>query len=434
MTAAVLLTAYGVFAQNFQFLGEQCTECFVYVEGRHLRPSDHKPGCSQSSSSSTSGESGSSWGSSPYSDSGFFDNIEGKPLTNDEYYELLLRTHCDYCGGDFTRHTGSCLIGSVFNDWQRTMKAGNEKDAIRLRDNVVTLFLATDSGKEKLHQMRGTTAPKPVAEKPSTHLKDYTPAPERPAPRFSGINEQSIVYEKMQSSTGTHEWGVLQDSYDKSPFEYDIERRTHTDGGPVILGKRNPDGSIRWRVLHRDMNGKYVGPELLKSAHTKFGELRLLDVRLEGEGQFVVEEFEGGFKKYYTAHDDIITSGYHVGLAPMMINGRFFLLQEPDSSEDKKALYAGPSNMLIGDDLILLDDAIIVKNDYGDRLCNWNWTCLNIEGTSFFKSVTCFKSSRGPYYVIEVTDGAFALIARGFRRVGGTYSSAQEAHAAWNGL
>lgn len=126
-TWAVLLTAYGVFAQNARIVGEQC----VYVEGRHLQPSDHKSGCwwlaqqqTSSSSSSSSKESGASWGKSPYSDSDFFGLVEGKPLTNDEYYELLLRTHCDYCGGDFTKHSGGCIIGSAYNDWQRTMKAG----------------------------------------------------------------------------------------------------------------------------------------------------------------------------------------------------------------------------------------------------------------------------------------------------------------------
>jgi len=132
-TWAVLLTAYGVFAQNVNvtIVAEQCPGCFVVVKGRHLQASDHKSGCwwlaqqqTSSSSSSSSKESGASWGKSPYSDSDFFGLVEGKPLTNDEYYELLLRTHCDYCGGDFTKHSGGCIIGSVYNDWQRTMKAG----------------------------------------------------------------------------------------------------------------------------------------------------------------------------------------------------------------------------------------------------------------------------------------------------------------------
>lgn len=450
--------------QNVKIVSQTCPDCGVTVYGRLLEASDHQPGCQwyagPETESSHNHESVSSGGNSAYSDSNSFGLIEGRPLTNDEYYELLLRTHCDYCGGEGINHKADCIIGKTYRLWQDAMHAGRERDAIRLRDNVVTLMLGSRSGMDKIHVMRGTAAPKPdpapVADKPSTKLKDYSPAPEKPAasvsaplipcplaqpaPQFSGINEQSIIHEKMQSSMGVHEWGVMQDINEKYPFEYDIERHTHTDGGPVILGKRNPDGSIVWHVLHRDHEGKYKNHTLLDSYPTRYGDLRLLDVHFEGEGQYVVEEYEGGYKMYYTADYEKITSGYNVGLAPVRLNGRFLLLKYPDPPkganrtihDHNKSLYDGTKIALIDDDLIIYEDAVIERdNEYGDKLINWDWTKLSLEGTTLFKKVECFNSDRGSYYVIEVSDGKYALIARGFRRIGGIYASADEAHAAW---
>ena len=446
----LLLCFHIAWGQNVKIVGEICPGCAVYVEGRHLQPSDHKAGCwwlaqQQQQSQSSSEDSGSPWGQEPYSDSGTFESVEGKPLTNDEYYELLIRTHCDYCGAEFSnQHKSDCIIGKTYNMWQRTMRSGKEWDATRLRDNVVTLMLGTDSGKKKLHAMRGE----------STKLKDYTPEPEKPAdkptvsenapllscplaqpaPQFSGINEQSIVYETVQTTAGVHEWGEMADEeqYRKYPIEYDIERRTHMEGGPVILGKRNQDGSVKWIILHRDMQGKYVRSFPYDPAKTPSGkEVSLKDVRFEGEGRFMVLEYADGLKIYkYAATDGWITKGYNVGVAPMMVNGRCFLLEKEDNG--KQILHAGPRNMLIGDEIVLFNDAIIERNSYGCRLLNWDWKALNLDGEKSFKDVQCFNSDRGSYYVIKMDEGKFALVGRGFRRVGGIYSSADEALLAWS--
>lgn len=448
----LLLCFHIAWGQNVKIVGEICPGCAVYVEGRHLQPSDHKAGCwwlaqqqQQQQSQSSSEDSGSPWGQEPYSDSGTFESVEGKPLTNDEYYELLIRTHCDYCGAQFgNQHKSDCIIGKTYNMWQRTMRSGKEWDATRLRDNVVALMLGTDSGKKKLHAMRGE----------STKLKDYTPEPEKPAdkpavsenapllscplaqpaPQFSGINEQSIVYETAQTTAGVHEWGEMADEeqYRKYPIEYDIERRTHMEGGPVILGKRNQDGSVKWIILHRDMQGKYVRSFPYDPAKTPSGkEVSLKDVRFEGEGRFMVLEYADGLKIYkYAATDGWITKGYNVGVAPMMVNGRCFLLEKEDNG--KQILHAGPRNMLIGDEIVLFNDAIIERNSYGCRLLNWDWKALNLDGEKSFKDVQCFNSDRGSYYVIKMDEGKFALVGRGFRRVGGIYSSADEALLAWS--
>ena len=444
----VLLLSFQLsWGQNVKIVGEICPGCGVYVEGRHLQPSDHKAGCwwlaRQQKAQSSSEDSGSSWGKEPYSDSGTFESVEGKPLTNDEYYELLIRTHCDYCGAQFgNEHKSDCIIGKTYTMWQKTMRSGREWDATRLRDNIVTLMLSTQSGKDKLHAMRGQA--------PSTKLKDYTPAPEktaaattsaslipcplaRPTPQFSGINEQSIVYEKVQTTAGVHEWGEMADEeqYRQYPIEYDLERRTHLDGGPVVLGKRSPDGHIKWNIIHRDANGKYVRRLLYDSTESPAGEVALKDVRFEGEGRFLVQEYEGGYKRYYDARTDAyITAGYNVGVAPMMVNGKCFLLEQENNK--KQVLHAGTRNVIFGDKLDLYDDAIIERNPYGCRLLNWDWKALSIDGKKSFKDVQCYNSDRGSYYVVKLDEGRFALVGRGFRQVGGIYSSADEAISAWN--
>lgn len=146
----------------------------------------------------------------------------------------------------------------------------------------------------------------------------------QPAPQFSGINLQSVVHEKMQNTSGVHEWGEMHERYIQYPIEYDIKRWTHTKGGAVILGKRNPDGTVKWYRLHPDKSGKYLSETALGYVNTRDGkELALKDIR-------------------------------------------------------------------------------------------------------------CMRSDRGSYYAIEVTEGQFALVSRGFRQVGGIYGSAKEAIAAWD--
>ena len=127
LLSLALLPAGG---QNVKIVSQTCPDCGVTVYGRLLEPSDHKPGCKwyvePETESSHNHESESSWGSSAYSDSHSFGLIEGKPLTNDEYYELLLRTHCDYCGGEGTNHAADCIIGKTYKLWQDAIRQGIE--------------------------------------------------------------------------------------------------------------------------------------------------------------------------------------------------------------------------------------------------------------------------------------------------------------------
>ena len=220
-----------------------CAHCRVQMtkNGKLIPNVKHKSTCkyyvneeesSSSNTSSTSTSSRSSRGNEPYTDSDFFSPIDGKPLTNREYWEILLGS-CPYCGARNNHsHKSDCTIGNAYKYYKEYSEQGKTKDAIRMRDNVVVMKLNTQEGKALLASIRNPGGAKPasstnLASKPtntstntSTSLKDYTPAPEKPKPtvgnpimdrpvmtrvaEHSGINEHKIVYDKLQSIEGEH--------------------------------------------------------------------------------------------------------------------------------------------------------------------------------------------------------------------------------------
>ena len=465
--------------QNVKVVSQTCPDCGVTVYGRLLETSDHKPGCKwyvePETEVSHDHGSESPWGSSAYSDSNSFGLIEGKPLTNDEYYELLIQTHCDYCGGEGPDHKSDCIIGKTYKLWQDAMHAGREWDAIRLRDNVVTLMLGTGSGMDKIHAMRGSADPKPdpapvAAEKPSTKLKDYTPAPEKPAisvsaplipsplaqpaPQFSGINEHDIVYDTPQSISAQHPWGevdmdelrrVKRLGYLDFLSDYDIERYSNTPGGTVVLGKRTPEGKTLWMVLQRNQeSGKYVGSVMNDTEDSVGKKVSPQDVRLEAEGSLVVMEFSGGYKVVKTIDGIMVVRGYNIEVLPLRVDGHPVISWSQDPSWKGKMfaketrLYNDKGQTIVeGEQLEYYDDAVIARMDNGTCATLYNWQ----GGSLFFdvggwnsdrmEDIRCYNSDRGSYYVIKIREGRYALIGKGFRRVGGIYASADEAHAAW---
>lgn len=474
----LLLTLQPAGGQNVKVVSQTCPECGVTVYGRLLEPSDHKPGCPwyPEISPVSSPNHESAWGSSTYSDSNSFGLIEGKPLTNDEYYELLIRTHCDYCGVEFGRHKSDCIVGKTFNMWQNAMHSGREWDAIRLRDNVVTLILGTDSGRNKLHAMRGEATPVTAEEsRPSVKLKDYTPAePEKPAakpavtisapiipcplaqpaPAFSGINEHDIVYDKPRSLAAQHPWGEVDMDWMRRMknrgfydflSEYDIERYGNTPGGTVCLGKRTAEGKTLWMSLQPDKDsGKYIGSVLGDTEDSVGERVSLQDIRFEAEGNLVVMEYSGGYKVVKTNSGVLLVRGYNVAVLPVRVDGHPVISWGPDPSWKGKVfanetwLYDDRGVKIAeGEQHEYYDDAIIARVDDGTRAMLYNWQGGSIHfdvggwNTNRMEDIRCYNSDRGPYYVIKIREGRFALIAKGFRQVGGIYASADEAHAAW---
>ena len=479
LAVSLFLALLPVSGQNVKVVSQTCPDCGVTVYGRLLEASDHKPGCKwyvePETESSHNHESESSWGSSAYSDSNSFGLIEGKPLTNDEYYELLIRTHCDYCGGELGRHKRDCIVGKAYNMWQDAMHSGREWDAIRLRDNVVTLMLGTTSGMDKIHAMRGVAAPRPdpapvAAEKPSTKLRDYTPAPEmpavrvsaplipgplaQPAPEFSGINEHAIVYDKPQSLSAQHPWGevdmnemrrVKSLGYLDFLSDYDIERYTNTPGGTVVLGKRTPEGKTLWMVLQRNQeSGKYTGFVMGDTEDSVGKMVSPQDVRFEAEGSLVVMEFSGGYKVVKTIDGVMVVRGYNIEVLPLRVDGHPVISWKQDPSWEGKTfaketrLYNDKGQIVAeGEQLEYYDDAVIARMDNGTRATLYNWQggsiFFDVGGwnTDRMDDIRCYNSERGSYYVIKIREGRYALFAKGFRQVGGIYASADEAHETW---
>ena len=489
----VLLFSFQItWGQNVKIVAEQCPGCYVVVKGRHLQPSDHKAGCwwlaqqqsqtSSENSASSSTSSRSSRGDEPYTDSNFFKDIDGKPLTNREYWEILLGS-CPYCGARNNHsHKSDCTIGSAYKYYKEYSEQGKTKDAIRMRDNVVVMKLNTQAGKDLLASIRNPGGAKPTtstattnsASKPttntstntSTSLKDYTPAPEKPKPtvgkpimdrpvmtrvaEYSGINEHKIVYDKLQSIEGEHPWGTV----DMNDFrraqkggwgvfaDYDIERYTNTPKGVVVLGKRQPDGHILWMTLMYDKNsGKYRAYEAEnEDKDLKGNTVYLKDIRFEGEGEIIVREYSEGYKKVGNVFGKYIDAGYNIKVLPMKVDGHRIIAhsQDPTRKLDKEIFIYDDTGKKIanGEELEYFDDAIIARSKDFSTLYNWKGQSIYFDkggwNSNYLDEIQSFTSSRGRYYVIKVKEGKYALIAQDFRQIGGYYSSAQEAHDAWN--
>ena len=466
-----------------------CAYCGVKLthNGKPIPNVKHKSTCkyyekeeesSSSNSSSTSTSSRSSRGDEPYTDSDSFKDVDGKPLTNREYWEILLGS-CTYCGAKNNHsHQPDCTIGRSYKWYKEYSEQGKKWDAIRMRDNIVMMKLNSSGGKALLASIRNPGGAKPAAStssasKPSntstntsTSLKDYTPAPEKPKPsvgkpimdrpvmtrvaEYSGINEHKIVYDKLQSIEGEHPWGTV----DMNDFrraqkggwgvfaDYDLERYTNTPKGVVVLGKRQPDGHILWMTLLYDKDsGKYRAFEAEnEEKDLKGNTVYLKDIRFEGEGEIIVREYSEGYKKVGNVFGKYIDAGYNIKVLPMKVDGHRIIAhsQDPTRKLDKEIFIYDDTGKKIanGEELEYFDDAIIARSKDFSTLYNWKGQSIYFDkggwNSNYMDELQDFTSSRGRYYVIKVKEGKYALIAQDFRQIGGYYSTTQEAHDAWN--
>ncbi len=453
----------------------------------------HKPSCPHYRSSQEDSDSKSSSnkpvtrssnrGDEPYSDSNFLGLIDGKPLTNKEYWTILMDI-CPYCGASNNKsHKSDCTIGYAFNKWHEYSNSGRDKDAIRMRDNIVALKLASSRGKATLASMRNPSGSRPSAsasssQKPagsassSTSLKDYTPAPEKKkpsvgnpimpcplmtqAPLFSGINEHSIVYDKLQSIEGEHPWGTVDMNHFRRSqkggwgvfADYDIERYTNTPKGVVVLGKRQQDGYILWMTLMFDKDsGKYFAYEAESEDEDRSGKkVALKDIRFESEGEVIVREYSEGYKRVTDVFGKSIASGYNIKVLPLKVDGHRIIAHGPDpqvkgSLASHTFIYDDKGKQIAhGEVLEYYGDAVIARDKKGTKATIYNWNGQSIHfdmggwQSDTMKDIRCYKSDRGPFYIIKIQEGRYAVFSRGFRQVGGTYSSENEAHEAWERL
>ncbi|MBR4801674.1 MAG: hypothetical protein IK041_02570, partial [Bacteroidales bacterium] len=408
-----------------------------------------------------------------YTDSDIFSSVEGKPLTNKEYWSILMDA-CTECGAKNNHsHTPDCVIGRSYKWYKEYSDQGKKWDAIRMRDNIVQLKLSTAKGKAMLAAMRNQPGSKPSTstttnQRPtSTSLKDYTPAPEKPkpavgnpvmprpimvrTPEFSGINEHSIVYDKPQSIDGEHPWGTV----DMNAFrqsqkggwgvfaDYDIERYTNTPKGVVILGKRQSDGHILWMGMYFDKDsGKYRAYEIENEEKDMSGKkVTLKDIRFEAEGEILVREYSDGYKKVTNVFGKYIAFGYNIKVLPMKVDGHRIIAHGQDPTrknmENKMYIYDDTGKEIAhGEELEYFDDAIIARSKGSATLYNWKGQSIYFDKggwtSNYMDEIQAFTSDKGRYYVIKVKEGRYALETQDFRSVGGFYSSAQEAHDAWN--
>lgn len=289
----------------------------------------------------------------------------------------------------------------------------------------------------------------------STKLKDYTPAPERPtlseplmdmpmrqpAPQFSGINETNIRHEKPVSIIGQHEWGKIDEGLlsayesllgEDIPREFDIERFNH-DKGAVVLGTHKANGRYHWTILERLPNGdlRPVSQQNLKEGSSGYKNIgQLTDVHFEGQGKFIIAEYTSGYRQVYNANGELMREGRDIKVLGSTVEGKR-LLYVGEDEQTLNVLLNEDGDIIVSDPIVAqYDDAIIVEHGSKCSLSNWRGDFLQIDDIDSFDAIKAFNNN-GSYYLLKDNDEGFAVVGRGFQRVGGWYKTEEEAHRAW---
>lgn len=292
----------------------------------------------------------------------------------------------------------------------------------------------------------------------STKLKDYTPASERPkvseplmdmplcqpAPQFSGINETNIRHEKPVDIVGEHVWGEIdlgwlaayaEELGEDFSNEFDIERYNH-DEGAVILGTHKDNGRYHWTILERLSNGdlRPVSQQNLKvgrSGYKNIGELR--DVHFEGQGKYIIAEYTSGYRQVYDRKGDFFRDGYNIKVLGGTVDGKSLLYVGEDEQTVAAFIINEDGDVIAdGHNITQYDDAyVLIGDDYPYyNIFNWHGEKLSIEGNTGFEEIKAYKNN-GSYYLLKDKDKGYAIVGRGFRRVGNWYKTEEEAHRVW---
>lgn len=245
-------------------------------------------------------------------------------------------------------------------------------------------------------------------------------------------------------------------AWDPIPMKFRYEDYTHTAGHAVVLGfpvtdKSGRVTSVAWHIFVKGPNGKYIPAKYLqdqehRGLNPKGNEqtTHLRSVSFACEGTFIVKEYENNGGGYYNEiilarTGEIVKRGYNISFPGYKVDGKRLILGEPDWSRgstirDLYYLYDEEGKIIVlGDKLTFYDDAIIVKSENSYELCNWYGERFKVpdgDWKEFFADVKAYNDN-GSYYIIETNNHHFALVGRGFKRIGGLYDSEEEARAAW---
>ncbi|MBP5515749.1 MAG: hypothetical protein J6X86_02250 [Bacteroidales bacterium] len=300
-------------------------------------------------------------------------------------------------------------------------------------------------------------------QKPSTHLADYTPEPEHKnniseplmdcptvqlLPQFSSINETNVRYNESVPIADKHEWGMIDEeatleyftkinngrTVSLSDLQYDIERYNH-EGGPVALGFHQANGSYVWFVFTKLPNGKYAPATGAINNQTETlingNKVQTVNVRYEGQGKFLVREYSGGFKQIFNATTgEAITNGPDVGVLNKAVDGKQLVYTQMNNF---KIIYDEMGNKIVGGNSIeLYNDALVMNTLGAYALYNWRGERLNLDGVDQFVEIKAYNDNElGAFYVLKDMDHGYAVVGKGFRRMGGWYSSFSDAFNAW---
>lgn len=446
----------------------------------------HKRGCPYYSEPSNE-ESSSSVSSSSASSS-------SKPSGPSRYNPFADGT-CPECGakvetiGQYNRHRTDCRLGNAFREyyrlWDVSLHGKKKKERDEAWRKMQDAYERAGDIAEQAIKRKNSGVSTPSYSTPSTHLRDYTPMPEnKPAPQatskpeppfpcpiaqqtpsFSSVNEESVIHNELQSLEGQHSWGEIdmealaaynKQAWDPIPMKFRYEDYTLTAGHAVVLGfpvtdKKGQVTTIAWHIFVKGPNGKYIPAKSLqdqehRGRNPKGNEqtTHLRSVSFACEGTFIVKEYENNGGGYYkeiilTRTGEIVKRGYNISFPGYKVDGKRLILGEPDWSRgstirDLYYLYNEEGKSIVhGDKLTFYDDAIIVKSEESYELCNWYGERFKVpdgDWKEFFADVKAYNDN-GSYYIIETKDHHFALVGRGFKRIGGLYNTEEEARAAW---
>ena len=372
------------------------------------------------------------------------------PNFNSIEYKYGNGVMCEQCGKT-NGHVSDCLIGKTQgyarDYWAKSSNSESAKFRIKTYEDNIRLF--AKQGREARQRKQ--------AEK-STKLKDYTPASERPkvseplmdmplcqpAPQFSGINETNIRHEKPVDIVGEHVWGEIdlgwlaayaEELGEDFSNEFDIERYNH-DEGAVILGTHKDNGRYHWTILERLSNGdlRPVSQQNLKvgrSGYKNIGELR--DVHFEGQGKYIIAEYTSGYRQVYDRKGDFFRDGYNIKVLGGTVDGKSLLYVGEDEQTVAAFIINEDGDVIAdGHNITQYDDAyVLIGDDYPYyNIFNWHGEKLSIEGNTGFEEIKAYKNN-GSYYLLKDKDKGYAIVGRGFRRVGNWYKTEEEAHRVW---